>query len=336
MHFCQDDKIVCEFLNLNGKSLLNNLEQISFNNDSTIVLTIQKSYIQAYFYKNEDLKSITSFQVLKYAYFSQLQYLTFSNSFIAIPNSQILISSLSGLNSRKFMLKVQHDLGACYKLFLNKNENFLFISYRNDIHIFEKQIIGWKCIDKLESLSNRDSIEYLCLNPEENHLVIHTSNGYSGSLAIVIFNKKSIENQIQWVMKQRISQGNGELLGFVNNFQFLFQDYDRLQIYSLNKENLKFESTNSINFGAPNYQFQSLAFWHKNSTLFIITKNSIRIMQFQEYQKLRQRQLIQIDLSELTEADVGTNQFHSILTKDGKYLFIWNRKKTQIIKILNI
>ncbi|CAD8211134.1 unnamed protein product [Paramecium pentaurelia] len=335
MNICQDSKINCQLTDLKTESILNDLEQITFNNDSTIVITIQKSYIQAYFQKNEDLKSISSFNVLKDKYYSQLQYLTFSNSFIAIPKSQILISSLNGLNARKFILKIDHGLGLCYKLLLNKNENILFLSYFNEIRIFQKQIIGWKCIDTLQSLSHRDTIQQLCLNFEEDHLVIHTSNGYSGSPTILVYRKKSIEQQIQWVIKQRISVENGMICGFINNNQFLFSDNYSLQFYTQNKDNQKFESENYYNFILSNYQFKSFAFQHQNQVLFIITKNELSVIQLQEQQKLKQRQLIQIDLSKLLEEDVSTVAFNSILTKDGKYLYIWNRKKTKIIRILN-
>ncbi|CAD8112403.1 unnamed protein product [Paramecium sonneborni] len=336
MSFYQDQKMVFEFINLKSENILNNLKQISFNDDSTILLTIQKSQIQTYFNKRENLKRISSFKVPKDAYFSQLQYLTFTNQFIAIPKSQILISSLCTLNSKKIVLKVQHNFCSCYKLLLNKNENILFISYFNEIHIFEKQIIAWQCIDTLQSLSHRDTIEQISLSLDEDQLVIHTSNGYSGSPAILVYKKQYIDKQIQWVLKQRINQENGELIGFLNNNQFLFLDYYSTQIYTLNKENQKFECTNSINFRQSNFQFKSFVFWHKNQILLIITQDNISVMQLQKLQILSQLQSIQIDISKSIDVDFATNEFHSILTNDGKYLFIWNKRNTQIIRILYI
>ncbi|CAD8075935.1 unnamed protein product [Paramecium primaurelia] len=116
MNICQDSKITCQLTDIKTESNFNDFEQIIFNNDSTIQL--------------------------KDKYYSQLQYLTFSNPLIAIPKSQILIQSLNNQNARIFILNIDYSLGLCYKLLLNKNENILFLNKFNEVRIFLK-INNW-------------------------------------------------------------------------------------------------------------------------------------------------------------------------------------------------
>ncbi|CAD8157781.1 unnamed protein product [Paramecium octaurelia] len=336
MSSCLDEKITCELINVKAQDILNNLEQIAPNYDSTIILTIQQSYIKTYFCKNEEIKFLSSSKVTKDKYYSQIQYLTTSNTYIAIPQSQILISTLYGVNSRKFMQKVKHQFYSCQSLLLNKKENILFLTEFNQIEVFEKQIIGWKSIDLLQTLSNRDSICSLCLSPEEDYLVTSTSNYYSGSPAIVVYRKKVVDNQKYWMLTQGISSDSGELWGFVNNFQFLFLNFDSLQIYTENQQNKKFENTNTIQFEIPYFQCKSFAFLHQHQILLIITINSIYVMKLQEEKKLLLKQQIQINLSQLIKSNPASMQFNSILTKDGKYLFIWNGVKTQVMSLTNL
>ncbi|CAK88766.1 unnamed protein product (macronuclear) [Paramecium tetraurelia] len=338
MNETNEEKINCQLLNLSNQNVLNCLEYIAFDSNSTIVLAIQQQIINCYFFKNNYLKHMSSIKVLKdeVGYLNQLEYLKTSNSILTIYQQRILIANLNGFNTRKFLLKNRLKLqGRCGSLLFNKIQSHLFISNQNQICFFEKRMDGWKCSQEIEVDYSRVSVISMCLNCQEDELLVQTNNGYTGSTKVYIYHKKTQQQEIKWIQIQSMWQGIifGKLWGgFVDHFYLINE-------FALNVYNKSNQSQDYIHYASSEFKHsQSLIFKQilQNNLVLLIKNQSISVMKLNQQQKLEQIKQIKIDLSALNNLNHGYSSKQSLLTQDEKLLVIWNRQDTLIIEMIYI
>ncbi|CAD8197465.1 unnamed protein product [Paramecium octaurelia] len=337
MNDINEKEIDCQLINLSNLDVLNCLEYIAFNSNSTIVLAIQENIINSYFFKNNYLKRISSIKESRKDNdnLKQLEYLKASNSILTTNQQNILIAKLNCLNSRKFLQKIGHGLfDGCQTMLFNQTQNNLFISCFNQIHFFEKNIEGWKCSQEIE-VGYRDYVISMCLNFQEDELQIYADDGYNCSAYIYIYQKKTQQQEINWILIQTISFGNGigKLWGGFVDHLFFFNE-GVLDVYKKSDQ-----SQDYIQYASSLLKSHSSIFWQflQNKFVLLIEKNnSIIVMKLNLQQKLEFIKSITIDMSELINKFSYYSEINAILTQDEKLLVIWNKKKTLIIKMINI
>ncbi|CAK88728.1 unnamed protein product (macronuclear) [Paramecium tetraurelia] len=337
MNEINEEKINCQLYNLSNQNVLNSLEYIAFNSNSTILLAIQQNIINSYYFKNNYLKHISSIKVLRKGkdHLEQLEYLKGSNSILTTIRNNILIANLSCLKSRKILQKIGHRLySGCQQMLFNQNQNNLFISSDNQVLFIEKNIEGWKQTQKIQ-LGYRDYVISMCLNLQEDELQIYADDGYNCSAYIYIYQKQTQQQEINWILIQNMRFGNGigKLWGgFVN--QLLFFNEFSLDVYK--KSN---QSQDYIEYVSSQIQSRSLIFCQflQNKLVLLIEKNNtIRVMKLNLQQKLEFVKSIEIDMSALINKFSYYSSIKATLTQDENFLIIWNQEKTLIIKMIYI
>ncbi|CAK88666.1 unnamed protein product (macronuclear) [Paramecium tetraurelia] len=252
---------------------------------------------------------------------------------------KILIANLNGLNRRKFLLKIDIKSYINYwdssqQLLLNKTQNNLFIAHRNQILIFEQSINGWKCSQSFQ-VSSRCSVSSIFFNFQEDELQIYSFDGYDLIDKLYIFHKQTQEQEINWVLIQKIGLYglSGQVLGgFLDHIYFA--DCYGLDVYK--KQN---QSQYYIMYASSEFKHHTKGFFrcvHFVQNKFLLLEednNSIRVMKINQQQQLEF--IKQIDIPALKSQKSSSNsQRRSFLTQDEKFLVIQNNEITLLIELI--
>ncbi|CAK58728.1 unnamed protein product (macronuclear) [Paramecium tetraurelia] len=331
MDFINEGEINLQLINLQDQTTLNNLEQITFNYNSKIILAIQQSIIYAYFFGLNNLKTISSIHVKRKntEQLKQIEYLQASNSILSIVNLKILVANLNALNTRKFQLKIDYGLyGYCDQLLLNKNQNNLFIGFKNYILFFENKFCVWKYSKQIIT-GYRDYILSICLNFEEDELQVYANDSYNCSAYIYIYHKQTQNNSIQWILNQTIkfTDGIGYLWGGQVNHLYFMNPFS-LKVFKQDKQLSEYQIYSSSNVS--NQSVICWVFLQNKFILLIENNNRISVMILNQQQKLELIKSININLS--INKYSYCLQFKSFL-QNGEFLIIWNTEKTLIFRM---
>ncbi|CAD8110519.1 unnamed protein product [Paramecium primaurelia] len=283
----------------------------------TLIFTINQLIIAAglekfiiYSLKNGQLKFLG--QVIQNDIIFSLCQIKCSNSILSGNiDGEIKIWHHTGLYHSKYLMKLQKHNSKISNIIMNKDEDQIYSCSTSIIVIDKKQ--QYKYCQNI--LQNTTSIRCMSLHESQNKLIV-----CGLEKQIIILQQDPLD--LKWNKIQKINiKTNGERLCFINDNQFVFQQYlkNQIQLFEFNYSTKQFQQSKEIKIlkvsNKCNFGFQ-MQFCKERQIL--INKNT----QFVNIIKITSKNEFII----ISQIDFDTSKIFGSMSEDGKYLITWDDK----------